>query len=294
MVFATAGENNRGQVGDNPTPADMFHALPIVTRCWFGATVVLTLSVNFNIIDPYHTVWIWENITSKMEIWRFLSAFCYAGPFKFPTMITMYMLVQFSKQYESGVPFNTGAGGGTADYAFCILLGAIGILVTYPLVLATGFQLMPLFCENLIYYVLYVWSKKNPTNQANIWGFPIQGIYLPFAYLAITVLMGNPSYQGMLHGMFIGHLYYFVADVLPTVYGKDFLHTPRFMIDYFGVGEYRAAPTPAAARPRTGGFGGNHSATTNTNNSNNNATANNDRPAGAHQWGAAGNRLGTN
>lgn len=292
MVFATAGENNRGQVGDNPTPADMFHALPIVTRCWFGATVVLTLSVNFNIIDPYHTVWIWENITSKMEIWRFLSAFCYAGPFKFPTMISMYMLVQFSKQYESGVPFNTGAGGGTADYAFCILLGAIGILVTYPLVLATGFQLMPLFCENLIYYVLYVWSKKNPTNQANIWGFPIAGIYLPFAYLAMTVLMGNPSFQGMLHGMFIGHLYYFAVDVMPAVYGKDFVHTPAFLIDYFGVGEYRPAAAPPQAAARTGGFGRN--ATGNAaGNTNATATAN-ARPTGGHSWGSGGNRLGTN
>jgi len=52
--------------------------------------------------------------------------FCYAGPFAFPTLILMYMQCSFSKQYESGMPFNTGAGGGTADYAFVCCWGCWG------------------------------------------------------------------------------------------------------------------------------------------------------------------------
>ena len=49
----------------------------------------------------------------------------------------------------------------------------------------------------------------------------------------------------MLHGIAIGHIYYFLFDVIPFVYGKDVLKTPMFMIDYFGIGEYR----PQAAVP---------------------------------------------
>ncbi|KAG7372570.1 Der1-like family protein [Nitzschia inconspicua] len=270
MPFANPGEN-RGGVGDTPGPDAWFKSLPIVTQYWFGATMVITLSTNFGIINPYQIMWSWTGITQSFEFWRFLTPFLFAGGFSFNTLIACYMLVQFSKQYESGGPFNTGAGGGTADYAFCMLLGVGLMLVSYPVV-SGWFALPPVFCQNLIYYVLYIWSKRNPTAQANIWGFPMQGIYLPFAYLLMTVFMGNP-YMPMLHGMVIGHIYYFMVDVIPAVYGKDFIQTPRFLIDYFGVGHYQPEAAPVA-RPA---------------NNNNNAAG-----RGGHVWGGGGQRLGTN
>jgi Derlin-2/3 len=140
----------------------------------------------------------------------------------------------------------------------------------------------------MIYYVLYVWSKRNPTAQANIWGFPMQAIYLPFAYLLLTVFMGNP-YMDMLHGLALGHIYYFLVDVIPVVYGKDFVQTPRFLIDYFGVGEYQPDVAPPA-RPAAG-FGGRPPAA-------GGAAAGGGGGAtgrgGGHNWGGGGQRLGTN
>jgi len=259
----------------------MFNDLPIITRTWLGVAMMVTLSVNFNIITPFQIMWSWDDVSSGLEVYRFLTPFCFVGKFSFNTLIAFYMLVQFSKQYEAGGPFNTGAGGGTADYAFCILLGAVSLLVTYPVILALGFVVPPFFASTLIYYVLYVWSKRHPTQEANIWGFPVKAIYLPFAYLALTVFMGNP-YIEMLHGYFIAHLYYFAVDVIPAIYGKDFLHTPVFLIDYFGVNDYQAPPRTAAAAAPQGnrsGFG---------------ARAAAPAPAGGHDWGSGGgNRLGT-
>jgi Derlin-2/3 len=188
------------------------------------------------------------------------------------------MLVQFSHQYEAGGPFNTGAGGGTADYLFMLMFGCVMLLITYPIV-SMIVPLPPLFARNLIYYVLYVWSKRHPTQQANIWGVPMPAIYLPFAYLALTVFMGNP-FSDMLHGLMVGHLYYFLADVVPQVQGRDVLLTPQFLIDRFGIGEYRPAqvapavvgapgmrPAGGAVPPVGGGGGG-------------------------HTWGTGGQRLG--
>jgi Derlin-2/3 len=193
------------------------------------------------------------------------------------SLIACYMLVQFSKQYESGGPFNTGAGGGTADYLFMLMFGAVMMLFTYPVV-SMVLPVPPLFTRNLIYYVLYVWSKRHPTQQANIWGIPMPAIYLPFAYLALTVFMGNP-FADMLHGLAVGHLYYFLADVVPQVQGRDVLFTPQFLIDKFGVGEYRpvagnlAGGVPVqGVRPATGGAA---------------AAA-----GGGHNWGHGGQRLG--
>ena len=86
----------------------------------------------------------------------------------------------------------------------------------------------------------------------------------------------------MLHGLAVGHLFYFLADVVPQVYGKDFLVTPLFLIDYFGVGHYQPDQAqrearnnpwnnrPAAGGNTTGGTGG----------------------RGGHNWGGGGRALG--
>lgn len=279
MPFAQPADN-RGGVGDPVGPDQWFNSLPIITRYWFGATLLLTLSVNFKVISGFHVVWSWASIKDKFELWRLLTPFCYAGPFDFSTLISVYMLVQFSKQYETGGPFNTGAGGGTADFAFCMLFGAGLMLLSWP-VMVGFFALPPIFCRNMIYYVLYIWSKRHPTAQANIWGFPMAAIYLPFAYLAMTVFMGN-SYMDMIHGMAVAHIYYFLVDVIPVVYGKDFLRTPQFLIDYFGVGQYQPQADPMPRAPARGGFGG---GTTGEN-------AGRANTGGGYNWGGGGRALG--
>jgi Derlin-2/3 len=268
MPYAEPGNNRRG-VGDPAGPDEWFKSLPFVTQYWFGATILVTFSVNMGVFSSYQIMYSWANIRQDFELWRLLTPFCYAGGWGFNMLIQMYTLVSFSKQYETGGPFNTGAGGGTADYAFCILFGIVIILTTYPFL--TG-RISPVFNRNLCYYVLYVWSKRNPTANASIWIFPIKAIYLPFAYLLLTLSLGE-NYMDMLHGIAIGHIYYFLVDVIPLVYGKDVLHTPIFLIDYFGVGEYQPE-VAAAARPRPGPAP--------------------QRGGGGHNWGTGGQQLGAN
>lgn len=265
---------NTGNDG-NFSVSDWFRSLPIITQYWLGATIVLTLAGNFGMIDVVMYAWSWDRVKDKFELWRALTSFCYAGGFSFPTLITIYMLYSMSLQYEKG-PFNTGAGGGTADYLFSLMFAVAMMLVTFPLMRMMGLPLMPWFCRNLVFFTMYVWSKRNPTAQANIYGIPIPGVWLPFAYLAFSVFVGA-SYFDLIHGMIIGHIYYFLADVVPQVQGRAILVTPKFLIDTFGVGQYRPEAAPAAnpaqnARPVPG------------------------QPApaagGAYNWGATGRRLG--
>lgn len=176
---------NVGGVNDQPGPTEWFRSLPIITQYWFGGTMLCTLAGNFGVISPFMFIWNWGSIKNKFELWRVLTCFCYAGPFAFETLITIYMLYTMSMRYEQGSPFNTGAGGGTADYAFALLFAMVVMLASYPLVVGF-FPIPPIFSKNLVYFVMYVWSKRNPTARANIWGIPMQGIYLPFAYLALS------------------------------------------------------------------------------------------------------------
>mmetsp|Transcript_13177 Transcript_13177/g.36440 ORF Transcript_13177/g.36440 Transcript_13177/m.36440 type:complete len:290 (-) Transcript_13177:135-1004(-) len=282
-----------GGVGDAQGPDSWFKSLPVITKYWFGATLVMTLGVNFGVIPASSIVYFWESVSSRFEVWRMLTCFLYAGKFEFNTLIGLMLLVQFSERYEKGGPFNTGAGGGTADYAFMLMIMMGMTLLTYPIMLMVA-PIPPIFARNLIYGVLYAWSKRHSTSQANIWGIPVPAIYLPYAYIAMTVFMGG-AYMDMLHGMAMAHIYYFLADVVPQVQGRDFLVTPQFLIDYFGVGQYQApvvsnnpTATTAAGGSRLGGVGGGGA-----------------RPAaqpaasaggggGGHQWGSGGQRLGRN
>ena len=238
---------DRGRVHDGNDldgPQQWFQSLPIVTRYWLAGSVVTTCAANFGALKVYSLVWHWTFVYEKFEVWRMLSSFLFVGNFSFPTLLALMLLVQFSKQYEAGGPYNTGAGGGTADYIFMLGLGMVGILLTYPFLLVY-FPMYPIFSRNLVFYVLYVWSKRNPTAPANIWGFPMKAMYLPFAYVGLTVVMGN-SWYDMAHGIIMGHFYYFLVDVVPIIYAKDILHTPQFLIDTFGIGDY----TPPQPQPQ--------------------------------------------
>lgn len=281
--------DNQGRVGgidDFGGPEAWFRSQPIVTRTWFALSLILTCAGNFGVINIMSLVYNWTSISSKFEIWRLLTPFCYVGKFDLSTVFGLYMLVNFSKQYEAG-PYNTGAGGGTADYIFALLFGIVCMLFTYS-IFAYNY-IMPLFTRNLTFYVLYIWSKRYPTLDANIWGFPIKALWLPFAYLALTVLMGNPFWD-VVHGIAVGHLYYYLVDVVPLVYGKDVLQTPQFLIDYFGVGEY-VPPVPVANNAnnaRNTGFAapGNVNAPTDP--------ARRNTGGGGYNWGGGGRSLGAN
>eukprot|EP00567_Pseudictyota_dubia_P000584 CAMPEP_0197466216 /NCGR_PEP_ID=MMETSP1175-20131217/64937_1 /TAXON_ID=1003142 /ORGANISM="Triceratium dubium, Strain CCMP147" /LENGTH=288 /DNA_ID=CAMNT_0043002247 /DNA_START=631 /DNA_END=1497 /DNA_ORIENTATION=+ len=281
------------QIDDVGGPEAWFRSLPVITRYWFGSAVVATVGANFGIVSPRKLLYSFELIKSNFEVWRLVTPFMYVGKFELNTLIGLYMLYQFSKQYEAGGPYNTGAGGGTADYAFALLFAVVVTVLSYHL-LSGVLPLSPLFVRNLVFFVLYIWSKRNPTANANIWGVPIKGMYLPFGYLALNVLLGNP-YFDVLHGILVGHLYYFLVDVVPAVYGKDFIHTPQFMIDVFGIGEY-VPPEPAAPAGggRAYGAGGNNvrrMGEPGRVNAPQDPAASGARPRG-HDWGGGGRRLG--
>ena len=67
-------------IGDVAGPDAWFRDLPIVTRYWFGGSLFCTLAVNFKIINGGLIPFVWNNVSSKLELWRLLSCFLYVGP----------------------------------------------------------------------------------------------------------------------------------------------------------------------------------------------------------------------
>lgn len=276
--------NARG-LDDTGGPESWYSSIPFVTKHWLTAVVVTTVSANLGVLPIGKMICDYDSIWRNFEIWRLFTPFLWMGAFNkqegFQTMIGFFLLYQYSKQYEGGTAFNTGGGGGTADYIFMLLFGMIGILLTnffYPV----GY----VFAKTLVYFVLYIWSKRNPTAPANIWGVPMQGMYLPFAILGLNFCLGN-SYIEYVHGYAIGHLYYFLVDVVPKVYGKTYLQTPLFILTQFGVGDY-VVPAQRNGMGATGSNVRNGIAAPGRVNPPNDPAA----ASGSHSWGTGGQRLG--
>ena len=93
----------------------------------------------------------------------------------------------------------------------------------------------------LIYVIVSNRSKRHTESKVNMMFLgDIPALVFPFAYVLLELLCGH-AYRDLLHGIVVGHVYYFVADVVPMVYGEDLLHTPQFLIRTFGFGVYKEA-----------------------------------------------------
>jgi Derlin-2/3 len=247
------------RVGGGDSPQDWFYSLPPVTRSLFVGVLALTCGSSFGIINPANLALLWEPIIYKFEIWRLGSDFIYYGGFSFNFLIQLYLLVQYSSRYEVS-PFNTGAGGTSADFAWMLCIGV-------ALLSLLGFIFQLVFMgQSLSFMILYVWTRKNPDEQTSIFGFKVQAFYLPWALLAFNLLIGNPIFKLVL-GIVAGHIYYFLHYVAPNVYGMTIIKTPAFMVESFG-----GIPQPLQAGRAAGGQ---------------------PRPQAGHNWGG-GNVLGAN
>mmetsp|Transcript_33471 Transcript_33471/g.77191 ORF Transcript_33471/g.77191 Transcript_33471/m.77191 type:complete len:285 (-) Transcript_33471:223-1077(-) len=284
MVAAARPVGGVGDMGGGLE--DWFKSLPVITRYWFAATFLMTCGISFNVIDPMVYVFNYDKLKHGFEVWRLVTPFCIIGKFSFPTAISLYMMVQYSQRHEMS-PYNTGGGSGTADYATTLLFGMTVML----LLSGSGFYPLVIMCQELVYMTLYLWSKRDATSDVSVYGFNMKAKNLPFVYVGVTVVMGNDPMPQIL-GIATGHLYYFLVEVVPAMYGTDLIHTPSFLVDYFGPGQYVAAA----------GGGGNNTVGNNTfqapgrvnppaNPGNTGASGSR---GGGYSWGGGGQRLGSN
>ena len=256
--------------GGTSSPKDWLEALPPVTRVWFVAAFGTTCLSYFGLVDPYRLLWSWPAVRHRFEVWRFVTPYVFFGGFSFPFLINMYLLVQYSKGYELS-PYDTGGGGDTSDYIWMLFLGA--------LIMCGACEVMGVIApaQGLTFMVLYVWSRRNPTQQVSLYGVPVQAVHLPWALCAFQLVIGNPITLPLM-GIAVGHLYYFAIEVLPDAYGVDVIKTPRALVDACGGGG------GAAAAPSGAGFRGHAPPGTRP------APA---APRGGHNWGG-GRALGEN
>ena len=256
---------NVGRVGVDENPvASWYNSLPSVTKGWWTLSFLFANMVYFGWVPPESICWSWHHLAWKWQLWRIVTPFCFVGtwgPKGFSTLISLYMLQQYSKGLESGAP-NTGGGGNVSDYIVLVFLSMVGHIIISATVYPRYFM-----GESLMFTVLYIWCKLNQETSVSLWGFKMQANIFPFALMALHLATGS-DFMADLIGLVVGHIYYFLQGVYPNIYGKDIIHTPDFVIALcyrFKIGSgyinsaapvnnsSRGIPPPGRVRPPSGG-----------------------------------------
>ena len=241
--------------GGGRTVTGWFYDMPPVSRGLLILQLGVTLIVNFGLgkhspdLLPFDS----KAVIDRFEIWRIFSCYFYLGEFSYPMLLQLYFTAQYGQMYEV-FPFNTGGGGSSADHAwFLMICAALHILVL-------GFVLQQKFLGlALLFSIIYVWAKRNAEDSVKIWSFSVPSMYFVFGLLALMffleqdpmgpiskMLVKSPSKHGLV-GIAVGHFYFYIVYIHPSYSGMEFIKTPNFLMNIFGIEEPRIPGRPAAS-----------------------------------------------
>jgi len=232
-------------------PIEWFSSLEPITRTWLGLSAAITTAEYLDLIPLDRLTFHPSDIYENLELWRIVTCFCYCGSIDINglgVLLLLYLMLLHTRQYEQN-PFPAGSGNRTADCAFCFLFCTSGLLLTFTLtyflayyypskwVIQIYLNLQGFFGRNLIFSILYLWSRRNPNAMIQLNFIPIRGQYLPFAHIALSYFLNdNRIPYDSLHGIFIGHIFYYCVHVLPIILGRPVLTTPHFLTSMFVEG----------------------------------------------------------
>ncbi|ETV71166.1 hypothetical protein H257_13556 [Aphanomyces astaci] len=221
------------------TPDAWFNNLPKITRTYMTLCFATTCMTQFGLLSPKTIYLDFDLVFFHFNFWRLVTSFLFVGKFSFNFLVCLLILGQYGSVLEND-PFVAG-GGPSADFAFMLLFGGsvlsiIGFILGYP------FLGVP-----LIFMILYVWSRKHTEQIVSFWGFKFKALYFPWAMIGFTLLTGGDPIPE-LAGVFAGHVYYFLLEILPNTKNINLLQTPQFLVNFFPSDNNR--PVTGAAAPR--------------------------------------------
>tara|TARA_R110002050_G_scaffold195474_3_gene330297 strand:- start:1125 stop:1700 length:576 start_codon:yes stop_codon:yes gene_type:complete len=189
------------------------------------ACVVTTFAVQLEVLSimqlylNYYAVWY------NHEVWRLLTNFLFFDYFGINFIFHMYFVIRHSRMLEE-----TSFHGKMAEYLWMwlfsgsLLLG-IAFLCTYYRLTSNIMFLAP----SLAFVMVYVWSKRNRhMHMSFLYLFTFSAPYLPWVILGFGWVIGQNPVHDLL-GIGVGHIYYFLEDVLPAKYGVRPLRTPGIL-----------------------------------------------------------------
>ncbi|XP_075323301.1 derlin-3 [Odontesthes bonariensis] len=195
-----------------------YFQIPVVTRAYTTACVLTTAAVQLEVITPFQLYFNPDLIIRRYQIWRLITSFLFFGSLGFTSVFNIICIYHYCRKLEEDC-----FRGRTADFVFMFLFG--GIIIALLGLFAKIFFLGQAF----IIMLMYVWSKRQPLIAMNFFGVNFQAPFLPWVLMGFSLLFGDSIVVHIL-GISVGHLYYFLEDVVPNQPGgRRLLMTPELL-----------------------------------------------------------------
>lgn len=78
-----------------------FLSLPPVTRTLLAGTAAVTLPTMLALVSPYQVIWYWPAIRYKLQLWRIVTPFFYAGS-GIAALFNVFFLFRTANDLETG------------------------------------------------------------------------------------------------------------------------------------------------------------------------------------------------
>eukprot|EP00270_Netrium_digitus_P009844 TRINITY_DN3019_c0_g1_i1.p1 TRINITY_DN3019_c0_g1~~TRINITY_DN3019_c0_g1_i1.p1 ORF type:complete len:246 (+),score=62.82 TRINITY_DN3019_c0_g1_i1:214-951(+) len=210
---------------------EWYKQIPVITRSYVTISILTTGACALDIISPLTVYFNSRLIFKKYQLWRLFTNFFFFGNLGLDFFFHIFFLFRYAKLLEE-----TSFRGRTADFLFMLMFG--GTLLTC----AAPFVNIQFLGSPLVFMMVYVWGRRNPTAQMSFLGvFNFTAPYLPWVLLAFSVLLGSSPVADLL-GMAAGHAYYYLEDVYPLISGRRLLKTPAIIKMLLPEDDIMAAP----------------------------------------------------
>lgn len=191
---------------DARDPFSWYREMPPVSRVYLTLAFGTTAACALEVLSPFSLYYNYNLIFQKGQFWRLVTNFWFFGLFSIDFVFHMYFLVRYCRLLEEN-----SFRGRTADFVFFILFGASCLVAIAP------FVHINFFGSSLSFMMVYLWGRRNEHVQMSFLGLlPFSAPYLPWVLLFFSVLLGN-SYVVDVLGISVGHIYFYLQDVLPRI-----------------------------------------------------------------------------
>eukprot|EP01012_Entosiphon_sulcatum_P031255 TRINITY_DN3915_c0_g1_i1.p1 TRINITY_DN3915_c0_g1~~TRINITY_DN3915_c0_g1_i1.p1 ORF type:complete len:219 (-),score=55.50 TRINITY_DN3915_c0_g1_i1:327-983(-) len=210
-----------------------YKSIPIITRIYLTLACLTSGAVSFEFVTPLNLYLNFRLVFQKYEIWRLLTTFLYFDRFSINLFFHMHFLYSYCRRLEEHHYHRR-----TADFFFMLVFGAVSLWLISAFVYDVTF-----LSHSLVVMVVYVWSRRNPEEHLNVLGmFIIAAPFLPYILLAFSFLFaGVPAAIVDLLGIVVGHVFWYLEDVVPLITGVRVMRTPGFLAGLFPEHEVVAA-----------------------------------------------------
>uniref|UniRef100_A0AAV1V8W6 Derlin n=1 Tax=Peronospora matthiolae TaxID=2874970 RepID=A0AAV1V8W6_9STRA len=210
-------------------PLEWYYDIPVVSRLYLTGSFLTTTACALDLVSPFSLYFNFHLIFMKGQVWRLVTNFLFFGLFSLDFLFHMYFVARYCRLLEEG-----SFRGRTADFVYMLSLGAGAMILVAP------FVSIHFLGSSLTFMMVYIWGRRNEHVRMSFLGlFPFTAPYLPWVLFSFSILLGNSATTDLI-GIIVGHVYYFLEDVFPTIAGirgwkiQQPLATPRllrFLID---------------------------------------------------------------